>query len=235
MGDAVIDLYSWPTPNGHKVHILLEEIGLPYRAIPIDISTGAQFAPDFLKVSPNNKVPAIVDPEGPAGEPFALFESGEILIYLAEKVGRFLPSSGSDRYAVLQWLMFQMGSVGPMLGQAHHFRVYAPEKIPYAIDRYTKEAQRLYAVMNQRLGEVPYFAGSEYSIADMSIWPWLCYHERQGIDLASYPHVKRWYVEIRARPAVQRGLEVLAQHKSSQPFTPDQLRVLFGEEQYKRR
>jgi GST-like protein len=235
MGDAVIDLYSWPTPNGHKVHILLEEIGLPYRAIPIDISTGAQFAPDFLKVSPNNKVPAIVDPEGPAGQPFALFESGEILIYLAEKVDRFLPPSGSDRYAVLQWLMFQMGSVGPMLGQAHHFRVYAPEKIPYAIDRYTKEAQRLYAVMNQRLGEAPYFAGSEYSIADMSIWPWLCYHEHQGIDLASYPHVKRWYEEIRARPAVQRGLEVLAQHKSSQPFTPDQLRVLFGEEQYKRR
>jgi len=235
MSDAVIDLYSWPTPNGHKVHIMLEEVGLPYRAISVDIGAGAQFEPDFLKISPNNKVPAIIDPDGPGGKPIALFESGEILLYLAEKADRFLPASGADRYVVLEWLMFQMGGVGPMLGQAHHFRVYAPEKIVYAIERYTKEAERLYGVMNQRLSEVPYFAGAEYSIADMSIWPWLCYHERQGINIDDYPHVKRWYQEIGERPAVKRGVQILAQHTSSQPFTAEQRRVLFGEEQYKRR
>lgn len=235
MSDSEIELYSWPTPNGHKVHILLEELALPYRAIGIDIGAGAQFEPDFLKISPNNKVPAILDPNGPDGKPFTLFESGEILIYLAEKVGRFLPLSGSKRYAVLQWLMFQMGSVGPMLGQAHHFRIYAPDKIAYAIDRYTKEAQRLYTVMDRRLGEARYFAGEDYSIADISIWPWLRYPERQGIDLTDYPNVKRWFAEIEARPAVQRGIQVLAQHTSTQPFTEEQQRVLFGEEQYRRR
>jgi len=232
---ATIDVYSWPAPNGHKVHILLEELGLPYRAIGVDIGAGAQFEPEFLKISPNNKVPAILDPDGPGGKPLALFESGEILLYLAEKTGRFLPASGSDRYVVLQWLMFQMGSVGPMLGQVHHFRVYAPEKITYAIDRYTKEAQRLYGVMDHRLAEAPYIAGAEYTIADMSIWPWLRYHERQGIDLNDYPQVKRWYQEIESRPAVQRGIAVLAQHTSSSPFTDEQRRILFGEEQYKRR
>lgn len=235
MSDSVIDVYSWPTPNAHKVHILLEELGLPYRAISVDIGAGAQFDPDFLKISPNNKVPAIVDPDGPDGRPIALFESGEILIYLAEKADRFLPRSGADRYAVLQWLMFQMGGVGPMLGQAHHFRVYAPDKIIYAIDRYTKEAQRLYGVMNQRLGEAPYFAGADYSIADISIWPWLCHHERQGIDIADYPQVKRWYQDVEARPAVQRGIQVLKEYSSSQPFTAEQKRILFGAEQYRRR
>jgi GST-like protein len=235
MSDNVIEVYTWPTPNGPKVHILLEELGLAYRAIGVDIGAGAQFEPGFLKISPNNKVPAIVDSDGPGGKPISLFESGEILIYLAEKAGRFLPASGATRYAVLQWLMFQMGGVGPMLGQAHHFRIYAPEKLPYAIDRYTNEAKRLYTVMDRRLGEVPYFGGADYSIADMSIWPWLRYHERQGIDLADFPQVKRWYTEINARPAVQRGIAVLAQHTSSQPFTADQRRVLFGEEQYKRR
>jgi GST-like protein len=235
MSENVIEVYSWPTPNGHKVHILLEELGLPYRAIGVDIGAGAQFEPAFLKISPNNKVPAIVDPDGPGGKPIALFESGEILIYLAEKAGRFLPASGATRYSVLQWLMFQMGGVGPMLGQAHHFRVYAPEKIVYAIDRYTNEAKRLYGVMDRRLAEAAYFAGAEYSIADMSIWPWLRYHERQGVDLDDFPHVKRWFQEIEARPAVQRGIQVLAQHTSSQPFTAEQLRILFGEEQYKRR
>ncbi|HEX9449593.1 MAG TPA: glutathione binding-like protein [Dongiaceae bacterium] len=235
MSDKVIEVYTWPTPNGHKVHILLEELGLAYRPIGIDIGAGAQFEPDFLKISPNNKVPAIVDPDGPGGKPIALFESGEILIYLAEKSGCFLPAAGATRYAVLEWLMFQMGGVGPMLGQAHHFRIYAPDKITYAIDRYTNEAKRLYGVMDRRLGEAPYFAGTEYSIADMSIWPWLRYHERQGIDLADFPQVKRWYQEIEARPAVQRGIQVLAQHTSSQPFTAEQLRILFGDEQYKRR
>jgi GST-like protein len=235
MSENVIEVYSWPTPNGHKVHILLEELDLPFRAIGVDIGGGAQFEPEFLKISPNNKVPAIIDPGGPGGKPIALFESGEILIYLAEKAGRFLPASGSARYCVLQWLMFQMGGVGPMLGQAHHFRIYAPEKIVYAIDRYTNEAKRLYGVMDRRLAEAAYFAGADYSIADMSIWPWLRYHERQGVDLADFPHVKRWFQEIESRPAVQRGVQVLAQHTSSQPFTAEQRRVLFGDEQYKRR
>ena len=235
MSEQMIELYSWPTPNGYKVHILLEELGWPYKAIPIDIGAGAQFEASFLKISPNNKVPAIVDPTGPNGAPLALFESGEILIYLAEKGGRFLPQTGSARYAVLQWLMFQMGSVGPMLGQVHHFINHAPEKIPYALERYGKEANRLYDVMDKRLAEAAYFAGDDYTIADMSIWPWLRYHEKQGIDINAYPQVKRWFEEIAARPAVQRGLEVLAQFTSMQPFTAEQRRVLFGDEQYKRR
>ncbi len=230
-----IDLYSWPTPNGHKIHIILEELGMPYRAHGVDIGTGAQFDPEFLKISPNNKVPAIVDPDGPGGQPIALFESGEILIYLAEKGGRFLPAKGAQRYAVLQWLMFQMGSIGPMLGQAHHFRVYAPEKIPYAIDRYTNEAKRLYGVMDKRLADARYLAGDEYSIADMATWPWIRSWERQGVDLNALPQVKRWFEEIEARPAVQRGIAVLAQHTSTQPFTAEQRRILFGDEQYKRR
>ncbi|MDX6380453.1 MAG: GSH-dependent disulfide-bond oxidoreductase, partial [Rubrobacteraceae bacterium] len=167
-----IDLYYWPTPNGKKVAIFLEEADLPYNLVPVDITAGDQFDEEFLKISPNNKMPAIVDPEGPDGEPISLFESGAILIYLAEKTGRFLPEGPRERYEVLQWLMFQMGHVGPMLGQAHHFRGYAPEKIPYAIDRYTNEAARLYGVMDKRLSEVDYFVG-EYSIVDMAIYPWV--------------------------------------------------------------
>ena len=169
----MIEVYSWATPNGHKVHIMLEECGLAYRVIPVDIGAGDQFKPEFLAISPNNKIPAIVDPDGPEGKPMSMFESGAILLYLAGKTGKFLPESVTARYEVLQWLMFQMGGVGPMLGQSHHFRIYAPEKIPYAIDRYTNEAQRLYGVMNKRLARSKYFGGAEYSIADIAIFPWL--------------------------------------------------------------
>src|SRR4028119_760702 len=169
----LIDLYYWPTPNGWKASIFLEELGLPYEVGPVNIGAGGQFEPEFLKIGPNNKMPAIVDPEGPDGEPISVFESGAILIYLAEKTGRFLPQSPRQKYLVLQWLMFQMGHVGPMLGQAHHFRGYAPETIPYAVDRYTNEAARLYGVMDKRLGAEADSAGHEYTIADIAIYPWL--------------------------------------------------------------
>ena len=230
----MIEVYSWATPNGHKVHIMLEECGLPYRAHPVDIGKGAQFDADFLAISPNNKIPAIVDPDGPDGKPIHLFESGAILLYLAGKTGRFLPESTRGKYEVLQWLMFQMGGVGPMLGQAHHFRIYAPEKIPYAIDRYTNEARRLYGVMNRQLARSTYIAGPEYSIADIAIFPWLRSWKNQGIDWNDHPHLKGWFDEVAARPAVQRGVEVLAGLRK--PITDDQAReVLFGKEQYKAR
>ena len=203
-----IDLYYWPTPNGKKVTIFLEESGLPYELVPVDITAGEQFDEEFLKISPNNKMPAIVDPEGPDGEPISVFESGAILLYLAEKTGRFLPQSVRGRYEVLQWLMFQMSSVGPMLGQAHHFRRYAPEQIRYAIERYTNEAARLYGVMDERLSEVEYFAGKEYSVADMAIYPWVASHERQGQRMEDYPNLERWYQSIEARSAVRRAMEV---------------------------
>src|SRR3954469_10515021 len=203
-----ICLYYWPTPNGKKVAIFLEEAELPYNLVPVDITAGDQFDEEFLKISPNNKMPAIVDPEGPDGEPISLFESGAILIYLAEKTGRFLPEDPRRRYEVLQWLMFQMGHVGPMLGQAHHFRQYAPEEIPYAVDRYTNEAARLYGVMDRRLSETEYFAGDGYTIVDMAIYPWVVSHERQGQDLEDYPDLERWYEAVGARPAVRRGLKV---------------------------
>jgi len=230
----MIEVYSWATPNGHKVHIMLEECGLPYRAIPVNIGTGDQFAPDFLAISPNNKIPAIVDPDGPEGEPISLFESGAILLYLASKTGRFLPASTTARYEMLQWLMFQMGSVGPMLGQAHHFRQYAPEKLLYAIDRYTNEAKRLYGVMDRRLAKSKYIAGPEYTIADIAIFPWLRSWKNQGIDWADYPQLKGWFDEIAARPAVKRGVEVLADKRK--PITDDKAReVLFGTTQYRKR
>ena len=203
-----IDLYYWPTPNGKKVTICLEEAGHPYDLVPVDITAGEQFDEEFLKISPNNKMPAIVDNEGPGGEPISVFESGAILLYLAEKTGRFLPQSVRGRYEVLQWLMFQVSSVGPMLGQAHHFRQYAPEQVPYAIDRYTNEAARLYGVMDERLSEVEYFAGGEYSIVDMAIYPWVASHERQGQKIEDYPNLERWYQSMEARPAVQRAMEV---------------------------
>ena len=210
----MIDLYSWPTPNGHKVHIMLEECALPYRVHPVDIGAGDQFAADFLAISPNNKIPSIVDPDGPDHLPISLFESGAILIYLAAKTGRLLPDGLRDRYAALQWLMFQVGHVGPMLGQAHHFRQYAAEQIQYAIDRYTREAARLYGVMEQRLSKAAYFAG-EYSIADIAIYPWTRSHQNQGIDLTQFPNVQRWSEALAARPAVQRGLQVLQDHRRS--------------------
>ena len=224
---AAIDLYTWPTPNGHKIHIMLEECGLPYNVHPVDIGAGDQFAPAFLKISPNNKIPAIVDPHGPDGAPMPVFESGAILLYLAGKTGRFLPADTRGKYVALQWLMFQMGGLGPMLGQAHHFRIYAPEKVEYAIKRYTNEAQRLYGVMDRRLAEVPYFAG-EYSIADMAIYPWTRSHANQGVDLATFPNVARWYEAIGARPAVQRALQVLADRRRPQLTDKDRAN-LFGQ------
>jgi GSH-dependent disulfide-bond oxidoreductase len=206
----MITLYTWPTPNGKKVQIMLEELGLSYKAVPINISKNEQFAPSFLKISPNNKIPAIVDDEGPDGKSISLFESGAILVYLAGKTGRLLGSTDRERYCVLQWLMFQMGGVGPMLGQAHHFRVFAPEKVPYGIERYSSEAKRLYGVMDKQLAKNPYLAGKQYSIADIATWPWIDSYPKQGIDLAEFPNVKRWYEAIAKRPAVQRGVAVFA-------------------------
>lgn len=228
----MIEVYSWATPNGHKVHIMLEECGLPYRVHAIDIGAGDQFKPEFLAISPNNKIPAITDPDGPDGQPLSLFESGAILLYLAGKTGKFLPTSIRGKYEVLQWLMFQMGSVGPMLGQTHHFRIYAPEKLEYPINRYTNEARRLYGVMNRQLARHKYIAGSEYSIADIAIFPWLRSWRNQGIDWADYPHLKGWFDEIGARPAVQRGVEVLAASRRS-VIGDKEREILFGAEQYK--
>ncbi len=229
----MIEVYSWATPNGHKVHVMLEECGLPYRVHAVDIGAGEQFAPEFLAISPNNKIPAIVDPDGPEGRPISLFESGAILLYLAGKTGRFLPDGVAAKYEVLQWLMFQMGGVGPMLGQAHHFRIYAPERIPYAVDRYTNEARRLYGVMDKRLARSRYLGGAEYSIADIAVFPWLRSWKNQGIDWNDYPNLKGWFDEIAGRPAVKRGVEVLAERRK--PLTDDKSRsILFGDEQYKR-
>ena len=206
----MIDVYTWPTPNGHKVHIMLEECGLPYTIHPVNFHAGEQFEPEFLAISPNNKIPAIVDQQGPEGEPVSVFESGAVLIYLAEKAGKFLPSSPRARYEVIEWLMFQMASIGPMFGQAHHFRNVAPEKIPYAIERYTKEVQRLCKVMDKRLMTSAYIAGGQYSIADISVFPWLRASERFGVEWADFPHLKNWYDVVAVRPAVQKGLQVLA-------------------------
>ncbi len=203
----MIDLYTWTTPNGRKVQIMLEECGLAYNVHSINIGKNEQFAPDFLKISPNNKIPAIVDSEGPNGKPISLFESGAILMYLAEKTGKFWPQDMPTKYLVMQWLMFQMGGFGPMLGQAHHFLKFAPEKIPYAMKRYGDEAKRLYGVIDKRLGEAEYLAG-DYSIADIATFPWAQSFAMQGIDFADYPNVKRWFDAILARPAVQRGIAV---------------------------
>ncbi len=230
----MIDAYSWPTPNGHKIHIMLEETGLPYKVHGIDIGAGAQFDPAFLAISPNNKIPAIVDSDGPGGKPISVFESGAILIYLAEKTGKFMPKEARARYAVLEWLMFQMGSIGPMFGQANHFRAYAPEKIAYAIDRYTNEARRLYGVMDRRLKDREYVAG-DYSIADIAIFPWMRYGDRRGVDENEFPNVKRWFAAINARPAVQRGLEVLSASSRSGPMSDKEREILFGATQYKKR
>ena len=230
----MIDIYSWATPNGHKVHIMLEECALPYQVHAVDIGAGDQFKPEFLKISPNNKIPAIVDSEGPDGKPISLFESGAILVYLAGKTGRFLPPDVRGKYATLEWLMFQMASVGPMLGQAHHFRMYAPQPIEYAIARYTNEAKRLYQVIDRRLSESAYLAGDQYSIADIATWPWTRSWKNQGVDALDYPHFKRWYDAIEARPAVQRGVTVLADRR--RPITGEREReILFGATQYARR
>jgi GSH-dependent disulfide-bond oxidoreductase len=207
----MITLYTWATPNGKKIQIMLEETGLAYEAIPINISAGDQFKPEFLKISPNNKIPAIVDSEGPGGKPYSLFESGAILVYLAGKTGQFLGKTDREKYDVLQWLMMQMGGIGPMLGQAHHFRIYAPEKVPYAITRYSKEAERLYGVLNTRLAASKFLGSNSYSIADIATWPWIASHANQGIDLKDFPHVQRWFDLIAVRPAVQRGIKLFAE------------------------
>lgn len=205
----MIKLYMWATPNGYKISIMLEETRLPYQVCPVDIGRGEQFAPDFLKISPNNKIPAIVDPEGPDGGRISIFESGAILLYLAEKTGQFLPKNARSRYRVVEWLMFQMGGVGPMLGQAHHFRHYAKEKHSYSTDRYTRESARLYGVMDRRLGEVAYLAGDDYCIADIATFPWIRRHERHGQKLEDYPNLHRWFQSVAARPAVIAGLKPL--------------------------
>lgn len=226
-----IDLYYWPTPNGWKISIMLEECGLPYEAHLIDISKGEQFAPAFLAISPNNKIPAIVDPQGPGGKPISVFESGSILQYLGRKTGQFYPSDERQRVLVDQWLFWQMGGFGPMLGQTHHFRLYAPEKIPYAIDRYTNESNRLYGVLNRQLADNEFVAGTEYSIADMAIVGWAKLWERQGQDITQFPHVGRWLDTVLARPAVQRGLSVSQEKRGQTNLATDKgaQAVLFGQ------
>jgi len=234
-----IRLYFWPTPNGQKVAIMFEETGLPYEVVPVDITAGDQFTDEFLRISPNNKMPAIVDPDGPDGRELALFESGAILLYLAEKTGHFMPRSGHAHWHAMQWLMFQMGGIGPMLGQAHHFRNYAPEKLDYAINRYTNEAARLYGVLDRRLGEAEYIAGDEYSIVDMATWPWIRSHANQGQNLADFPQVQRWFEAVAVRPAVQKGIELLAdrrkQGRKDGGFDDKARDILFGNAQYQRR
>jgi len=230
----MIDVYSWATPNGHKVHIMLEELGLDYRAHAIDIGAGDQFTDEFLKISPNNKIPAIVDSDGPDGQPISLFESGAILIYLAGKTGKLLGNTDREKFNVLQWVMFQMGGLGPMLGQAHHFRIYAPEKIEYAVNRYSNEAKRLYGVLDKQLSKTAYLAGDEYTIADIASFPWTRSWKNQGIELSEYPNVQRWFDAICERPAVQRGVTVLADKRKA--LTDDKARdILFGNSQYKKR
>jgi GST-like protein len=233
----MIDVYSWPTPNGHKVHIMLEETGLKYRVHGINIREGDQFKAEFLKISPNNRIPAIVDSDGPGGKPLSLFESGAILLYLASKTGRFLPADLHERWTCVQWLMWQMGGVGPMFGQAHHFRSYSREKLQYPIDRYTKESNRLMRILDGRLGEAPYVAGDAYTIADIAIFPWMRNPERRGIDFNEYPNVKRWFDEIGARPAVKRGLQVLAEVQAANqaPHSDKSWEIMFGNVQFQQR
>jgi len=229
-----IQLYSLPTPNGVKTSILLEELGLPYEVHLVDIMKNENKSPEFESLNPNGKIPAMIDPNGPDGKPIGLFESGAILLYLASKTVRFLPADVRGKFQALEWLMFQMGSIGPMLGQTHHFRIYAPEKIGYAIERYTNEARRLYGVMDRRLANSRYIGGPEYTIADIAIFPWLRSWKNQGIDWNDFPHLKGWFDEIAARPAVQRGVEVLASLRK--PLAGDKEReVLFGAMQYQRR
>ncbi|MEO8204165.1 MAG: glutathione S-transferase family protein [Betaproteobacteria bacterium] len=203
----MIELHTWSTPNGRKVSVMLEECGLPYSVHKVNIGQGEQFKPEFLSISPNNRIPGILDPDGPDGKPMKLFESGAILVYLSGKVGKFLPASTRGKYVALQWLMFQMGGVGPMFGQAHHFLRAAPEQVPYGIKRYTDEARRLYGVLDKRLAEAAFLA-DEYSIADIATYPWIARHEWHKVDLADFPNVKRWYDTIGRRPAVVRGMAV---------------------------
>jgi GST-like protein len=226
----MIDLYYWTTPNGHKLTLFLEEAGLPYRIVPVDIAKGEQFAADFLRISPNNRIPAIVD-HAPAdgGAPLSLFESGAILLYLADKSGRFIAPDLRGRNETIQWLFWQMGGLGPMAGQNHHFTQYAPQPIPYAIERYTKETARLYAVLNKRLADREFVAG-DYSIADMACYPWVVPHKKQGQNLDDFPHLKRWFETIRERPATQRAYALAKEINPAPVVTEDAKRVLFGQD-----
>ncbi len=226
----MIDLYYWPTPNGWKIAILLEELGIEYRTIDVNIGQGAQFEPDFLKIAPNNRMPAIVDHDPvDGGDPISIFESGAILTYLADKEGKFLPTDIRGRTEVNQWLHWQMGGLGPMAGQAHHFRLYAPEKIEYGITRYTNEVNRLYGVMNKQLAKRDFLAG-DYSIADMAAWPWVARYERQGQDLADFPNLKRWFEILEARPAVQKGFTHRQELSSKANVKGDEeQKILFGQ------
>ena len=224
----MIDVYHWPTPNGHKVTIFLEEAGLPYRLHPVDIGKGEQFRPEFLAIAPNNRIPAIIDREpADGGAAISLFESGAILLYLAEKTGKFLAKDLRGRAETLQWLFWQMGGLGPMAGQNGHFNIYAPEKIPYAMERYTNETNRLYGVMNKRLADRSFLAG-EYSIADIASYPWIVPHERHGQNLDDFPHLKRWFEAIKARPAVQRVYAAVPA-SYAKPMTDEERKVLFGQ------
>jgi GST-like protein len=228
----MIELHYWPTPNGHKITLFLEESGLPYTIKPVNIGKGEQFQPAFLAISPNNRMPAIVD-TAPAdgGDPVSVFESGAILQYLAEKSGRFLPADVRGKYTVLEWLYWQVGGLGPMLGQNHHFNRYATEKIPYAIDRYVNETRRLYGVLNKRLEGRDFIAGEDYSIADMAAYPWIVGYENQGMALVDFPHLERWFEAIRARPATQRAYALGDQIKDKFDLTTDEeaRKILFGQ------
>ena len=228
-----IQVWTWPTPNGHKVHIMLEELELPYEVLPVNIGAGDQFKPEFLLITPNHRIPAIVDPDGPDGQPFALFESGAILVYLAEKTGSaLLPSDPATRYRCLQWVMFQMGGVGPMFGQYNHFANYAPDKLPYAIERYTNEVARLHRVLEKRLDDSAFLAGPDYSIADICTFPWIRNADRRGIDLAVYPAVKRRHDTVAARPAVGRGVQVLSDQQRRGPMSDAERENMFGKTQF---
>jgi len=231
----MIELYSWPTPNGHKIHIMLEETGLPYRVHPVNIRTGDQFKPEFLKISPNNRIPAMIDPDGPGGKPLSLMESGAILLYLAEKSGKFLPKDPQQRWTCTQWLMWQMGGVGPMFGQANHFRRYAKDKIEYAVERYTNEANRLTHVLDKRLGESKFVGCDEYTIADMAIFPWMRNADARGIDMNQYPNAKKWFDTINARPAVVKALTTLADAGNNNPVDDKAREIMFGKTQFQKR
>jgi GST-like protein len=225
----MIELYYWTTPNGHKITMFLEETELPYKITPVNISVGEQFEPDFLRISPNNRMPAVVD-HAPAdgGGPVSVFESGAILLYLADKTGKFVPADLRGRVQVLEWLFWQMGGLGPMLGQNHHFKQYAPEPLPYAIERYHKETERLYGVLDDRLADRPFVAG-EYSIADMACYPWIVPYERQGMDLAEFPHLQRWFETIEARPGTQRAYARADEINSAPTVSEDAKKILFGQ------
>jgi GST-like protein len=226
----MLELHYWPTPNGHKITIFLEEAGLAYRIVPVDIGKGEQFRPEFLKIAPNNRMPAIVD-RAPAdgGAPLSIFESGAILVYLADKTGKFLPSDLRGRVRAMEWLFWQVGGLGPMAGQNHHFSAYAPEKLPYAIDRYVKETNRLYGVLDRRLAEAQFLAGQDYSVADMATYPWVVPYERQGQRLEDFPHLARWFAQVAARPAVIRAYEKGKLYRRDPGMSDEAKKILFGQ------